>query len=92
MTSKKIKVIGEIIEAPYLNMEELGFSLICVQATYEIMITNKELMKYCKDNEKSLCIGDVIEIETAEYIDSKNGIYYLMLNEKEGIKIIKSLN
>jgi hypothetical protein len=31
MTSKKIKVIGEIIEAPYLNMEELGFSLICVQ-------------------------------------------------------------
>ena len=107
MESKKIKVIGEIMEAPCLNMsgkgvsaciehgdfeEELGFSLISIQATYEIMITNKELMKYCKDNEKSLCIGDVIEVQTIEYRDSKDGMYYLKLNEKEGIKIIKSLN
>ena len=107
MESKKIKVIGEIMEAPCLNMsgkgvsaciahgdfeEELGFSLISIQATYEIMITNKELMKYCKDNEKSLCIGDVIEVQTTEYSDSKDGMYYLKLNEKEGIKIIKSLN
>jgi hypothetical protein len=107
MESKKIKVIGEIMEAPCLNMsgkgvsaciahgdfeEELGFSLISIQATYEIMITNKELMKYCKDNEKSLCIGDVIEVQTTEYRDSKDGMYYLKLNEKEGIKIIKSLN
>ena len=107
MESKKIKVIGEIMEAPCLNMsgkgvsaciahgdfeEELGFSLISIQATYEIMITNKELMKYCKDNEESLCIGDVKEVQTTEYSDSKDGMYYLKLNEKEGIKIIKSLN
>ena len=107
MESKKIKVIGEIMGAPCLNMsgkgvsaciahgdfeEELGFSLISIQATYEIMITNKELMKYCKDNEKSLCTGDVIEVQTTEYRESKDGMYYLKLNEKEGIKIIKSLN
>jgi hypothetical protein len=72
--------------------EEMGFSLITIQATYEVMITNKELMKYCKDNEKSLCIRDVIEVQTTEYSDSKDGMYYLKLKEKEGLKIIKSLN
>ncbi len=107
MESKKIKVIGEIMKAPCLNMsgkgvsaciahgdyeEDLGFSLISIQATYEVMITNKELMKYCSDNEKSLCVGDVIEVQTAEYRDSKDGIYYLKLSDKEGLKIIKSLN
>lgn len=99
-----ITIKGEIIYSPCLNMtrknknknlvledfnKEVGFSIITLHTTYEVMITNREVMEYCEENENKLYYGSIVEVTTPEFRDGGMGIYYLKISDKGNIKIIK---